>query len=74
MDIEFKLNGHDYSVPIGSKLQDLIHELGLVGQALSILINRSFVPHQHWARELKSGDKVEIGLSNPSHCGTRLQE
>ena len=69
MSIDFVLNGVDYRVPVGSKLLDLIEELELTGQALSILVNLKMVPRKLWRQELQSQDRVEICLSTPAHCG-----
>jgi sulfur carrier protein len=69
--IDLTLNGAEHSVPAGSSLKDLIRELELTGEALSVLINRRMIPRQSWVRELQPQDRVDIVLSAPMNCVKR---
>jgi len=69
--IDLTLNDAEYSVPAGSSLKDLIIELDLIGEALSVLINRRMVLRRSWGQELQPKDRVDIVLSAAVSCVKR---
>ena len=58
--MELTLNGQSRQVA-GRTVADLVHELGLTGQALAVEVNRQVVPRRdHDKTPLHTGDNVEV--------------
>ena len=68
--VDFTLNGEARTLAKGSQLRDLIVELGLIGEALSVKVNKRQVPRHLWRQELQQQDRLEIGFSLPGVCST----
>lgn len=68
MSVDFILNGEPCCLQKGATLSELIKELGLAEQALTIKVNRKTVPRNAWQQELQPQDRVEIGFSLPGAC------
>ncbi|MDQ1362695.1 MAG: sulfur carrier protein [Pseudomonadota bacterium] len=55
------LNGEPRTLPGGTLLAQLIHELGLEGKRLAVEINREIIPRSLYAQTgVKDGDRIEI--------------
>ena len=55
------VNGEPHRVPAGSRVRDLIAQLGLDGRRVAVAIGREVVPRsEHALRRLCDGDRVEI--------------
>jgi sulfur carrier protein len=55
------VNGEPCSAPAGSRVRELIAQLGLAGSRVAVAIGREVVPRsQHAERALCDGDRVEI--------------
>lgn len=60
-EIEIELNGQPHRLPHGQRVQDLVEQLALSGQALALAVNRQVLPRQQWAATmLAAHDKVDI--------------
>ena len=61
MAVQIQLNGEAREVAPGQSVQDLVAQLGLVGQALAVAVNREIVPRALWPqRLLQARDRVEL--------------
>ena len=59
--IEVAVNGEPCRTPAGSRVTDLIAQLGLDGRRVAVAIDREVVPRsQHALRRLRDGDRIEI--------------
>lgn len=55
------VNGEACRTPAGSRVTDLIAQLGLAGRRVAVAIGREVVPRsEHATRRLCEGDRVEI--------------
>lgn len=68
--INLSLNGNAYSLLQGSTVQELIKELDLAGQAVTVTVNQRMLPRRGWPRVLQADDRVNIAYSSPSVCST----
>ncbi|OOZ38976.1 sulfur carrier protein ThiS [Solemya elarraichensis gill symbiont] len=56
-----KLNGETREIPGGTKVANLVQELGLEGKRIAVEINETLVPRtQHATHQLQENDEMEI--------------
>ena len=70
LTINLSLNGNAYSLRQGSTVQDLVKELDLAGQAVTVTVNQRMLPRRGWPRVLQADDRVAIAYSSPGVCST----
>ena len=59
--LQLTVNGETRSVASGSRIGDLVRELGLDGRKIAVERNLAIVPRSNYAEEaLQDGDRIEI--------------
>jgi len=59
--LSITVNGEPRPIAAGTRVSDLVAQLGLDGRRVAVAIGRDVVPRsQHAQRALRDGDRVEI--------------